>query len=171
MAEERAYSIWVPVEGGAGRRMAAHISELARVHGGPAFAPHVTVLGRVAGSRDAFVPRLARLARGTSAFTVALDGIGMEREYFRALYAHARAEELPALRARAEEAFGVAAGEPYRPHVSLFYGDIAEPARAALAARLEPEVHLCFRAGRLELWDTAGPVLGWSRVAVAALAG
>ncbi len=79
----------VPAAGPVRDRLAGVIAGLAAEHGGPVFAPHVTMNRNVDAEPEVAARVLERLVAGVPPFEVALPGVGYEPEFFRALYLRA----------------------------------------------------------------------------------
>src|SRR6266581_2988117 len=75
----------VPAAGPERDRLAAVIAELAAGHGGPVFAPHVTLAGVVEAEPGAVAGVLERPAAGMPPFEVRLTEVGHEPVFFRSL--------------------------------------------------------------------------------------
>lgn len=139
------------------------IGELAaRLHA-PAFAPHVTLLGDLAGDVQDLKARARGLAAQLAPLDVAVVTARGYGERFRALVLDLEATPaLIAARKRAEALFGTSGATAFNPHLSLAYGDI-EPAQAAqLAAGLaSPPQRLRF--DRLALTNASAhtPIERW----------
>jgi 2'-5' RNA ligase len=140
------------------------IAGLARRHGTDAFEPHVTLLGGLEGPGETLLSAARELALGLRPFEIQLLGASTGLEFFHCVFVSAAGT--PALleaRARAREAFGVGPEEPFRPHLSLVYGDLGAEERefARLAAG---DLKSSFVADALHVVDTSGPVPGWRRL-------
>ncbi len=161
----------VPAPGPERDRLARVIAGLAAGHGGPVFAPHVTLAGVTEAAPDAVAGVLARLADGVPPFELRLTGIGYEPAYFRALYLRAGpSARLTALREAAERALRL---EPApEPHLSLLYADLDEDRKPAIAAGLGLALPMTIRVDAAEVWgDFRAPVPRWRRLARVPLAG
>jgi len=155
----------VPAAGPERDRLAAVIAELAARHGGPVFAPHVTMAGVVEAEPDALAVVLARLVAGVPPFEVRLTGAGYEPVFFRSLYLRAEpSARLTALREAARRALGL---EPAPdPHLSLLYADLPQERKPAIAAGLGLALPMTVRVDAAEVWaDFRAPVADWRRVA------
>jgi hypothetical protein len=170
MAIGNRYALWlVPTPDSAGA-LAPPMAWLREQFGGPVFAPHVTLLGRITGDESLLVARTRELAGRIRRLRVPVAGISGEAYYFRCLYAVLNGEG-PLLQAygHALSAFGYEARDDYLPHVSLWYGrldgDEKGRLRSALAIRLPRDVEL----DRLQLVHISVDVAGWRVVAEATL--
>ena len=163
----------VPAAGPVRERLAGVITRLAAEHGGPVFAPHVTMNGSVDAEPDAAARVLERVMAGVSPFEVALPGFGYEPEYFRSLYLRAEPSAiLTALHEAGQRAWGLD-GPPYRPHLSLLYArDLPEERKPAIAGGLGLALPVTIRVDAAEIWgDFRDEVTHWHRVARVPLAG
>ncbi|WP_437969744.1 2'-5' RNA ligase family protein [Sorangium sp. So ce260] len=172
MAQDRAFAVWL-VPGGAPRaRLAELIEALARETGGPPFAPHLTLTSGLRGDGGALAAKLGSLEGALRPVELQARGPATGTSRHQCVFLDvAPTEPLAALRRAAQAALG--AGEtPFRPHVSLVYGDLPAERRLALAA--DPRVlglgHDAWWAERLELWDVEGPEERWRCVDGVALA-
>ena len=164
----------VPAPGPERDRLARVIADLAAGHGGPVFAPHVTLARSLDAEPDAVAGMLAAVTAGVPPFAVRLTGIGYEPVFFRALYLRAEpSARLTALRAAAERALGL---EPAPdPHLSLLYADLPPDRKPAIAAGLGLlglDLPMTIRVDVAEVWgDFRAPVPQWRRLARVPLAG
>ncbi len=125
--------LWLLPEARADRRLQGAVAWLARRHGTPCFAPHVTLLGRVSGDPRALRRRLALRAATWPAITVTLGPPAMGRSYYQNLLLPVASNPaLAALRQCVARLLGVPAAADWFPHLSLAYGI---PPRRLPAAR------------------------------------
>ena len=163
----------VPTAGPVREGLAGVITRLAAEHGGPVFAPHVTMNGSVDAEPDAAARVLEQLVAGVPPFEVTLPGFGYEPEFFRTLYLRAEpSAQLTALHEAGQRAWGLT-GPPYRPHLSLLYArDLPEERKPAIAGGLELALPVTIRVDAAEIWgDFRDEVTRWRRVARVPLAG
>jgi 2'-5' RNA ligase len=164
----------VPAPGPERERLAAVIADLAAGHGGPVFAPHITLARVVDAEPDAVAGVLAAVTAGVPPFEVTLTAIGHEPVFFRALYLRAGpSARLTALRGAAERALGL---EPAPdPHLSLLYADLGEERKPAIAAGLGllgMTLPMTIRLDAAEVWgDFREDVGRWRRLARVPLGG
>ena len=163
----------VPAAGPVREGLAGVITRLAAEHGGPVFAPHVTMNGSVDAEPDTAARVLERLVAEVPPFEVTLPGFGYEPEFFRSLYLRAEpSAQLTALHEAAQRAWGLT-GPAYRPHLSLLYArDLPEERKPAIADGLGLALPVTIRADAAEIWgDFRDEVTRWRRVARVPLAG
>ena len=163
----------VPAAGPERERLTGAIARLAAEHGGPVFAPHVTLVDAFDGEATAVAAALGRLVAGVPPFDVTLAGFGHEPAFFRALYLRAEpSARLAALHEAGERTWGLTGRPPYRPHLSLLYSDLPEDRKSALIGAVGLDLPVTIRIDAAELWvDFREPVAGWRRVARVPLAG
>lgn len=101
----------------------------------PAFEPHVTLLGDIAGTLERIREKARKLGERIGPFPVRFDGTGSDDSFFQATYIRvARSEGLSEAREVAERILGerAAAEGPFRPHLSLAYGSPEESTKRKL---------------------------------------
>ncbi|WP_437572665.1 2'-5' RNA ligase family protein [Sorangium sp. So ce542] len=171
MAENKAFALWLVPGGAPAARLRELIAALARETGGPAFAPHLTLVSGLRGDGAALAARLGKLEGALRPVELEARGPAVGASRHRCVFLDvALTEPLAALRRAAQAALG--AGESaFRPHVSLVYGDLPEDRRRSLAA--DPRVRALGDdrawAERLELWAVDGPTERWRCVEGVAL--
>jgi 2'-5' RNA ligase len=159
------YSLWLAPAGDVRDALARLIDELAGQYGGPHFPPHITLIGSVVGTEDE-IARLARpVAAQTSALHVEFDGLGAEDVYFRSLYLVAK--QAPALMAAnqlARQVFANDRPEPFRPHLSLLYGEYSAETKQAISEAIQARLPTSCEAATLDVYQTEPPVEAWRLV-------
>jgi 2'-5' RNA ligase len=162
----RPLSIWIvpPAEVRAG------LDGLVARHGeGPAFTPHVTLLGDLRVDRAATVAAAGAVVERFLPLSIRFEGIDTGSSFFRSVFlrVHASAELVGAHRALCE-ALGVAPAAPFEPHLSLAYGRVPETDRAALEEEVDRRgiVGTSFAAGTLTLAHAAStmPIEDWTEI-------
>lgn len=158
-------SLWLLPDPESGARFAAINESLASRCRGPRFAPHLTLLGGIAGAPDALRARATLLAGGLEPLPAGLGTIEWRDLYYRCLYlAVAPSPGLLEARRAAESTFPEAVAKVFEPHISLLYGDYGERTKRELAAGLGggyPD-STCFE--QLVLHTTSGPVEQWAEL-------
>jgi hypothetical protein len=162
VASSNRYSLWIVPEGVVNDALQAVINRLAREHGGPAFAPHVTLFGSLDASEVEVVERSRHLAGQIAPFTIFLDDLDVGETYFQSLFATVRATpELLAARAAAQQMFPEVPVAPYRPHVSLLYGSPPDATKRAIVEALRGTLPTSFEARILTVNQTGSSVGDW----------
>lgn len=165
-------SLWLRPEGEVRGKIIELMGRLRERGGGPAFEPHVTLVGGIdADARDA-ESKLDRLAARIRPFTLKLGRLDWREERFRCLFALVEpSAELAAARRAALKVFGGAPADPYEPHLSLLYGEIDGALKRELAAAAGGRLDASFEAA-VELVDTSRsiPVERWHTLAARAFA-
>ena len=169
----RGASLWLMPEGEAYERLLGLIAGLARRFSTPAFPPHLTLLPRIGGRpEDDLLEATRRLAAALRPLAARLSVVEGRDEPFRCLFAPAVLDPpLRAAHAAAARAFDRDPDPAFFPHLSLVYGTLAAATKRAVAAEVGPLVAASFRAGRLHVWRTDGPVGEWREIGAFALAG
>ena len=170
MAIGNRYALWLAPSADSAQALSQPMAWLRDQLGGPAFAPHVTLLGRISGEEATLVEHTAGLAGRLARLRARITGVSGETCYFRCLYATLdKSAPLVGAQADALSAFGYAARDDYLPHVSLWYGqldgDEKGRLRSALTTRLPGEIEI----DRLQLVHVTVDVSGWRVVAEAEL--
>lgn len=125
MNELRDYALWIIPEGKAYRELKQLIDLLSRTYSRPSFDPHITVLGRVTGSGNELIAKVARLAGIIRPFLISLRRIEYLDEYFRSLFIKSdESKELINLHNKAKTIFNIKDKKCYMPHISLMYGNL-----------------------------------------------
>lgn len=162
MAIGSRYALWLAPSPDSVQALTQPMAWLREQFGGPAFAPHVTLLGRITGEEPLLVARTAELARRLRRQRLPVTGVSGEAYYFRCLYAVLE-KSAPLLSAHSDalSVFGYNARNDYLPHVSLWYGqldgDEKGRLRSALTMRLPGDIEL----DRLQLVHISVDVAGW----------
>lgn len=165
------YALWLMLARAAHEHFATLIERLSREHGTPRFAPHITLLGHIAGDETGLAVEARELARRLVPFDVRLTEAGYLDEYHRALFVYVgRSSPLMQARAAAEERFGVIIEPAYMPHLSLLYGDLPAARKEAILDDIGRYFDITATVERLALLAVAGPrPRDWRTVCACAL--
>ncbi len=157
----------VPAAGAERDLLAGVIGRLASEHGGPVFAPHVSITATIDADADEAAATLGRLTAGIAAFDVSLVSVGHEPAYYRALYLRAEpCDQLTELNQAGRSAWALDLEPPYVPHLSLLYTDVPDESKDAIVATVGLRLPVSVRIDAAELWAVAETgVPGWRRVA------
>ena len=146
------FHLWLVPTGAAYDRLAGVIADLGARYRGPAFDPHLTLLGRLEGQEGALVGRTKQLARALHPFEVRLKEPGYEAQYFRGLFLPV--EPSPAIldvHRQAMRIFNAQSTGAFDPHVSLLYGLFPESLKQEIIKGLPPDLPGSFPVSRLQL--------------------
>jgi 2'-5' RNA ligase len=158
----RGISLWLMPEGEEHDRLSALIGRLAERFATASFAPHVTLLPGVPGPEREVLAIARVLAAETTPIPVDFSVVDGLEHHFRCLFL--RAHPRRALRdahERAARRFGREPQASFDPHLSLLYGSLAAPVKAALVRELAGEATTHFDAHALHVWRTQGAVGEW----------
>jgi hypothetical protein len=148
--------------GVARRRLESLVASFAARLGSSPFPPHLTLLPGIDGRSESVAAIARALATRLRPLTVRLESIEGSEEHFRCLIAVAVLDDpLREAHGAAARAFAREPDPSFLPHVSLVYGSLAPESKRALAAEAAPAAAIEFRAERLHVWRTEGPVEDW----------
>ncbi|MYA27836.1 MAG: 2'-5' RNA ligase family protein [Nitrospira sp. SB0666_bin_27] len=146
------FHLWIVPTGEVYDRLAGVIADLSARHHGPAFDPHLTLLGRLEGEEEVLVDRTRQFARALHPFDVRLKEPGYEAQYFRCLFLPAEpSPPLLQVHQRATQIFNAQPTSPFDPHVSLLYGLFPESLKQEIIKALPPGLPGIFPVSRLQL--------------------
>ncbi len=157
----------VPAAGPERAALAQVISRLAKEHGGPVFAPHITITPTIDTGPGEATSILELITARVSPFEVSLDSVGHEPAYYRALYLRATpCPQLTELNQAARHAWDLDPAPSYVPHLSLLYSDIPDERKDPIVAEVGLRLPVVVRIDAAELWAVGeAGVPGWRRVA------
>lgn len=159
------YSLWLVPEGPAGERLAETLRRLGARYHGPAFPPHVTLVGSFSGDRADLMERSRQAAAALKPRLVRLGRLDFTDAYFRDLFVHAGPlSTLHNAHRLACEILGVKSAPDFTPHLSLLYGNHPGKLKQQITAELRGRLALQFKVRRLCLYDTSGDVENWHEV-------
>jgi 2'-5' RNA ligase len=147
------------------RRLRGVILELSREYSTPAFEPHVTLLGRIVGSRREVLAKSGELARRMRPLVVKLGVLDGLDEYYRCLFVRA-AKTWPLMEAHraARQIFNLKERPAYMPHLSLMYGNFRARLKEEMIRKLGGRLDLSFEVRSFHLYSTAGQPRAWRQV-------
>lgn len=159
-AEEGVFSVWaMPPE--QKRAPFRQIMEKLRIEfGGPAFEPHVTVVGAQRLKKAEACAMLEAACTAMSSYTCRLTDIAGGTFFYQCVYA--LVEQTPQVmeaNLQANRCFGVDENaRPYMPHLSLLYGDLSDEDKLKAKAMAKTLCHLIqnteFQVSSLCLYKT-----------------
>ena len=146
------FHLWIVPTGAVFDRLADVIADLGARYHGPAFDPHLTLLGRLEGEEEVLVDRTRRFARALQPFEVRLEEPGYEAQYFRCLFLPVESSPwLMDTHQRATRIFDAQPTSAFDPHVSLLYGMFPESVKQEIIKGLPPDLPGSFPVSRLQL--------------------
>lgn len=166
------YALWLAPDDVGTAQLQAVIHQLAERYGGPVFAPHVTLLGRIHGDEDELATRLDSLASGIPPIQAALTGYAGKPYYFECFFSPVEnSAELGQLVEQASTTFGSDADPNFEPHVSLLYGQLDRAQKKTIPEQIGDKVPRQLLLNRLQLVRMTVSVSGWEVLAEATLTG
>ena len=146
------FHLWLAPAGAVYDRLAGVISDLSARYRGPAFGPHLTLLGRLEGEHEAFVALANQLARALHPVEVRLKEPGYEAQYFRCLFLPVEpSPPILEVHQRATRIFNAQPASAFDPHVSLLYGVFPESMKREIIKGLPPDLPGTVLLSRLQL--------------------
>jgi 2'-5' RNA ligase len=143
-APSRRGSLWALPAASDAPPFVTEITRLAALVDTDAFAPHITIVGAMAGEVDAAIGSF-------TPFQVTLIGLADSEARFRCITATvAGAQRLLDLRSACGEA-----PDEYEPHLSLLYAELPPETRAALRASVELPLPMPITIDTVSLVDTS----------------
>ena len=154
------FHLWLVPTGALFDRLAGVLADLSARYRGPAFDPHLTLLGRLEGEEEVLVDRTRQFAHALQPFEVRLKEPGYEAQYFRCLFLPVESSP-PILDAhrQATRIFDAQPTSAFDPHVSLLYGLYPERVKQEIITALPPDLPETLLVSRLQLIraDSANP--------------
>jgi hypothetical protein len=164
----RSYHLWFNPSGAAYAILAATISRLAEELGGPAFEPHITLIGSLEGTEEELIKKTQELAQQLEPFQAVLTEPSYRDSHFQSLFM--LVEQTRSIM----EAHAIATNffhkphQAFMPHVSLVYGSHPESRKRLIIGRLPPDVRTCFDITTLYLIRADSPdPKDWHEIAAA----
>jgi 2'-5' RNA ligase len=165
MTQQGDYFLWLTPAESALHSLQALIDSLAHEHGGPSFAPHVTLLSRLQGNATDIETRVAWLAAAFAPMTLRCPTLGWSDEYYRCLYLDVeRDPNLISLHDLARAEIPLAVRKDFAPHVSLFYGHLPEQTKLKIATALQDNYPKSIPVDRLSMCHAPGGPETWRLV-------
>lgn len=130
------HSLWFLPEGEQRKQYEALLKGFQGIFVSPPFVPHMTFVGTLTHDRVKILEQTEEIASKHKPFTVKLGQFVSEDNYFRPIVAYGdEPEELKKLHTYAKEALKW--NYPtFRPHVSMFYGNVPDSVKKALIEEL-----------------------------------
>jgi len=170
MAVGNRYALWLAPSPDSAQALAQPMTWLRQQFGGPVFAPHVTLLGRITGEESLLIARTNELAHRLHRQRLPIGPVSGEVYYFRCLYA-VLDKSRPLLQAHADalSVFGYNARDDYLPHISLWYGQLDGDEKGRLRSAISIRLPEAIDIDRLQLVHISVDVAGWRVVTEAEL--
>lgn len=159
------YSLWIMPDTSTGKKLQDAINLLSKKHGTPAFAPHLTLLGRINTDELTAIEKSAQVAGRMTRFIVKYSGVSYSNEYFKCVFLKV-SKEMGIMTANRLAAEIFSMQTLFAPHVSLMYGDMPMRKREEIARRLEKERISFgeFCAESIRLYMTSGKPADWELI-------
>jgi 2'-5' RNA ligase len=149
----KTYFLWLEPTGKTHKLLATTIAHLSQEHGGPLFAPHVTLLGDIAGKEGTLINKTEKLAHALSPFDLTLTVPAFQDQYFQCIFM--RVEETSTLleaHRLARKVFHREDAPPYMPHLSLLYGYYPRSLKEQIIGTMPTSLSVRFTASAVTLF-------------------
>jgi 2'-5' RNA ligase len=159
------YALWLVPDETHGEQLAEVMGQLRQQHGGPPFAPHVTLLENLIGKGEDLSAKAEPLAGELRTMSAHALRLVMEPYYFRSLYLKLEpTEDLSQAHEQAAQAFGIEPLPSFRPHLSLLYGLVPRKTKIEIGKQIHQDLPTEFSLARLQLVRLALAVADWKAV-------
>jgi 2'-5' RNA ligase len=164
--ETSGYHIFIEPEKQIKKEIKDIIINIANKYSGPVFNPHITLIARVENfTEKEIIEKTKKLAKNIEPFNISLNNIEKGNEYFRSVYINAeRTDEIMNSYKKAIDLFGLKYEKEYKPHLSLFYGDVSDKERDKIISNIDYN-RTSFKVNKLHIYHTPGKVDTWKKVA------
>ena len=153
----KTYFLWLEPTGKIHELLATTIARLSQEHGGPLFAPHVTLLGEIAGQEGTLLQQTDKLAHALSPFELTLTVPAFQDQYFRCVFMRVEATAaLVEAHTRARTVFHQEDAQPYLPHLSLLYGFYPRSLKEQIIGTVAKSLRVKFTASAVTLFRVEG---------------
>lgn len=156
------YSIWFLPSEEYSSSFKTVLDTLAQQYSGPAFHPHVTLLGHLPQPADELRDIMKQVASTTAPFTMDISHIEGIDYFFRCLYF--RIQDRPLLTRIHEQAksfFPHQTWEPFMPHLSILYADLDQKKKQKIIRNWNLPYPPAFTVNRLQLARISDEVENW----------
>lgn len=117
------HSVWLRPESHVAESLRADIRTLCSLYDGPAFEPHVTLVGDVIGDAHKTLTECTRVFSGSKAIPATITGVVSTEAYFMSLFLELDVpSDLISVRQKAIKQLDLPPPAPFRPHISMAYG-------------------------------------------------
>ena len=146
------FHLWLKPAGNLYDRLAEVMKDLRHRYQGPAFDPHVTLLGELEGEEDELCEKVTALARSLPELDIRLNAPAYQDDYFHCLYFTVEATpEMMAAHQQAQRTVARLPRSPFHPHVSLLYGVFPPEVKKCIIESLPRDLPLLGVVGELVL--------------------
>ncbi|MCW9706854.1 2'-5' RNA ligase family protein [Fodinibius salsisoli] len=165
MSASSVYSLWLQPNGDIAYQLQERIKKLSKKYKTPAFAPHVTLLGSLSASETELISLTNTLASSLHPTELFLTKAGYQNQFYQSLFVHVKKDtSLKEMRGMACRLFDKPDTEPYKPHLSLLYGDLSQKEKERILNITGREFHIRFSVNSIVLMQTEGQPEQWKKI-------
>lgn len=159
-------SLWFVPEGDQLKQYQKLLKGFRDTFGGPEFVPHMTYVGILDHDTETICRQTEEIASKHKPFTVQLGEFVSEPSYFRPIvvYGDNEPEELTKLHTYAHDTMKWKYAS-FRPHISMFYGNIPENAKKAVIDDLGGRLDEAFHVPGITVYDSKITEKKWEPIA------
>lgn len=156
------FSLWLLPDDTTSQTLSELMKQLRDRHGGPEFAPHITLFGLITGTEQELGSGLDKLAKQLDAFEVHTKSLWGKSDYFKCFFIQLNnSAELLRTRQLASDILAARMDSNYNPHISLLYGNQIRKHRAELVSELKDVIPEKITVDRLQLVKLDVSVANW----------
>ncbi|KAK8970552.1 Cyclic phosphodiesterase [Platanthera guangdongensis] len=135
---EEFFSVWAIPPPDVNRRFKSLMFSLRSEFGGPAFDPHITVVGDLRLHRNDAIAFLHSSAASINPFTARISAVSHGAVFYQCVYLLLDpSPQVKEISSHCCSHFGYKSSTPYMPHLSLIYGDLGEEEKERASKRAE----------------------------------
>ncbi|XP_068665368.1 cyclic phosphodiesterase-like [Aristolochia californica] len=153
------YSVWAVPPEPLKERLQKLMGKLRDEFGGPAFEPHITVVGAIRLPEKDALQKLRSSCEGIKSYTVRINSVGRGTFFYQSVYLLVDpTPEVVEASHQSSSHFGYQRSTTYMPHLSLLYGGLSDEEKekaVEMVKLLDPEIcNASFDVSRLTLYKT-----------------
>ena len=159
----RRYSVCLFPTGDIYERIHQIILKLSAEFGSPAFKPHVTLIPQLKLPYETIVEGLHKISKKIAPLKIDLGDVQFENTIFTSLYVRAKkTPELELASQLAKQTFNRDDDDPFRPHLSLLYGQFPESVKSNIISEIGAAFSVEFEVQEMSIVDSSGSYLDWT---------
>ena len=156
------FSLWLVPSGDVRRRLSKIISQLSKKYSTPIFEPHVTLIADVESTEKDVTNKTTLLANRIRPYRTTLANMDYSDNYYMPLFIKvSKTKQVTAANMKAREIFGRLSDPPYKPHLTLLYGNIDAQEKEKIIEK-SGKINLSFETS--QLWLVGDPADNWPKI-------
>lgn len=158
------YSLWLEPSGDEFKKINKVLSNLQKETKSVIFKPHVTLLGGLCDKEDSLKEKLSGFKKNKK-FRIYFKKMSSGKNEFKTVFLECqKSKELLALNNLSQKIFKTK--KPFRPHLSIVYGDFKKEAKKNILNKIENLgiPYFSFEVSSVSLWKAFGTADKWKRL-------